>query len=116
MDELRITGIQARGFHGLFDFEQRDGQLFLVDLLLHLDLKKAGNSDSIEDTVDYGAMTRRVKELIESGPYRLIERLAEVIATSLKEEFALSTIEVTVHKPEAPVGVKVDDISVTIRR
>jgi dihydroneopterin aldolase len=116
MDELRITGIQAKGFHGLFDFEQRDGQIFLVDLLVKGDLSKAGNSDSIEDTVDYGAMTARVKELIESGPYRLIERLAEVIATSLKEEFALSSIEVTVHKPEAPVGVKVDDISVTIRR
>lgn len=116
MDELKITGIQAHGFHGVFDFEQHDGQLFLVDLLLHLDLKKSGESDALEDTVDYGAMTARVKELIESGPYRLIERLAEVIATTLKRDFSLSNIEVTVHKPEAPVGVKVSDISVTIRR
>ncbi len=52
MDELRITGIQARGFHGLFDFERRDGQIFLVDLLLQLDLSKPGKTDSIEDTVD----------------------------------------------------------------
>lgn len=116
MDELRISGIQAKGFHGLFDFEQRDGQRFIVDLLLHLNLKSAGESDSIEDTVDYAAMTARVKEIIESGPYRLIERLAEVIASSLKEEFSLSNIEVTVHKPDAPVGVPVSDISVTIRR
>lgn len=116
MDELRITGIQARGFHGLFDFERRDGQIFLVDLLLQLDLSKPGKTDSIEDTVDYGAITARVKELIESGPYLLIERLAEVIATTLKDEFSLSQIEVRVHKPDAPVGVKVEDISVTIRR
>lgn len=116
MDELRITGIQAKGFHGLFDFEQREGQIFLVDLLVPLDLSKPGKTDSIADTVDYGAVTARVKELIESGPYLLIERLAEVIATTLKEEFGLSHIEVTVHKPDAPVGVKVSDISVTIRR
>ncbi len=57
-----------------------------------------------------------MNELIESGPYLLIERLAEVIATTLKDEFSLSQIEVRVHKPDAPVGVKVEDISVTIRR
>jgi dihydroneopterin aldolase len=116
MDELRVLGIQAHGFHGLFDHERRDGQRFLVDIVAHVDLRTAGNSDAIDDTYDYAKMISRVKELIASGPYNLIERLAEVIATTIKSEFALPTIEVTVHKPDAPVAADVSDISVTVRR
>jgi dihydroneopterin aldolase len=116
MDEIRIEGIRGFGYHGLFEVEKEKGQEFIVDLILHGDLSIAGASDEITETFDYGAVALRVKELIESGSFNLIERLATVIAESLKEEFRLPSITVRVHKPHAPVDLEFDDISVTIRR
>ena len=116
MDEIAITGIRGFGYHGLFEHEKKDGQEFFVDIRITTDLSNAGQSDRIESTIDYGKVAIRVKELIETGSFNLIERLAEVIAERLKSEFALGAIEVTVHKPNAPVGIDLRDISVTIRR
>ena len=116
MDEIRIEGIRGFGYHGLFEKEKEQGQEFIVDLTLHLDLTRAGVSDEIATTINYGAVALRVKSLIESDSFNLIERLATVIAESLKEEFTLPSITVTVHKPNAPVDIDFKDISVTIRR
>ncbi len=116
MDEVTITGLRGFGYHGLFESEKKNGQEFIVDLSIRLDLSKAGQSDSLTDTVDYGAIAIRTKELIETGSFDLIERLATEIAEVLKREFEIDTIEVTVHKPTAPVDVEFADIAVTIRR
>lgn len=116
MDAITITGIRGFGFHGVFEEEKRSGQEFLVDLRIEKDLSKAGSSDALEDTVDYAAIATFTKELIESGSFDLIERLATVIAERIKAQFLIRAIEVTVHKPNAPVGIAVSDISVTIRR
>jgi len=116
MDEIAITGIRGFGYHGLFEHEKKDGQEFFVDIRITADLSSAGQSDRIESTIDYGKVAIRVKELIETNSFNLIERLAEVIAERLKSEFAVDAIEVTVHKPNAPVGIDLRDISVTIRR
>ena len=116
MDEIKIEGIKGFGHHGLFPEEKRDGQEFFVDLILQRDLRQAGASDDIALTIDYGAVAIRVKEIIETGSFNLIERLATVIAESLKAEFDLDAVTVTVHKPDAPVDLEFKDISVTIRR
>lgn len=116
MDEIKIEGIKGFGYHGLFAEEKTNGQEFIVDVILHADLKKAGESDEIAATIDYGAVAVRIKELIETGSFNLIERLASVIAENLKSEFDLEAVTVTVHKPHAPVDLDFKDISVTIRR
>ena len=116
MDEIAIKGIRGFGYHGVFEAERKNGQEFIVDLSIERDLSAPGSSDSLADTVDYGAIAIRTKELIESGSFNLIERLATVIGEKLKAEFNLTAIEVTVHKPSAPVDVDVSDIAVTIRR
>jgi len=116
MDEIAITGIRGFGYHGLFEHEKKDGQEFFVDVRITADLSSACQSDRIESTIDYGKVAIRVKELIETNSFNLIERLAEVIAERLKSEFSIDAIEVTVHKPNAPVGIDLRDISVTIRR
>lgn len=116
MDAITITGIRAFGRHGVFESERRDGQEFIVDLRLELDLSRPGSSDHLEDTVDYGAIAMRTRAIIEGDPFNLIERLASEIAERLKSEFALSAIEVMVHKPNAPIPVDFTDVSVTIRR
>jgi dihydroneopterin aldolase len=115
-DQIAITGIRGFGYHGLFDSEKKSGQEFIVDIRIEADLSEACQSDQIESTIDYGKVAMRVKELIETGSFNLIERLAEVIAESVKQEFQARAVEVTVHKPSAPVDLQFEDISVTIKR
>lgn len=116
MDEIAITGIRGFGYHGLFAEEKKNGQEFIVDIRMKKELSLAGSTDQIDATIDYGKVAVRVKELIESDSFNLIERLAEVIADRIKSEFSVAHVEVTVHKPHAPVDINFDDISVTIRR
>lgn len=116
MDEIAITGIRAFGYHGVFESEKRDGQEFVVDLKLELDLSKSGSSDALTDTADYSAIALRTRGIIEQGSFNLIERLATEIATKLKGEFGIESIEVTVHKPHALIPIDFTDVSVTIRR
>ena len=116
-DCISITGITAFGYHGVFDFEKRDGQEFSVDLEIHINLTAASKSDQLEDSIDYSKFTAIAREAIEGEPFNLIERLAGFIADRIKSEFpAVNAVSVTVHKPQAPVKEKVTDISVTITR
>jgi len=112
-DKISIKGIKGFGYHGVFDFEKRDGQDFFVDLDIDIDLTAASNSDS----VDYSLLTAIAKEAIEKLQFDLIERLAGFIADTIRENFpAINSIAVTVHKPSAPVSESVTDIAVTIIR
>ena len=112
---IEIRGLEVFAYHGVHEHERRDGQTFLVDVRLGV-AAAAGESDRLEDAVDYGAVCARVVELAEGGPYNLIERLATVIADDLAARFPVSSVEVTVHKPGAPVPHPFADISVTVRR
>jgi dihydroneopterin aldolase len=116
-DLISIKGIRGFGYHGVFDFERRDGQDFFVDLEVALDLSAASKSDDLSDSIDYGLFTTIVREEIEGEPVNLIERLAGRIAERLQSQFvSIKAITVTVHKPHAPVKEDVTDIAVTIRR
>jgi len=116
-DQILLTGIRAFGYHGLFDFEAEEGQNFLVDLAISIDLSKASISDSISDTVDYGAIAELVVEEIEGDRVILIERLAGKIGDRvLALDTKISKVEITVHKPQAPVKAELSDIAVKITR
>jgi len=116
-DKISIKGIKGFGYHGVFDFEKRDGQDFYVDLDIEIDLSAASKSDKLGDSVDYSLLTAIAKEAIEKLQFDLIERLAGFIADTIKENFpAINSIAVTVHKPAAPVQESVTDIAVTILR
>ena len=116
-DKISIKGIKGFGFHGVLDFEKRDGQDFYVDLDIDIDLSAASNSDLLSDSVDYSLLTAIAKEAIEKLQFDLIERLAGFIADTIRENFpAVQAIAVTVHKPSAPVSESVTDIAVTISR
>jgi 7,8-dihydroneopterin aldolase/epimerase/oxygenase len=116
LDRLTISGIEAHGHHGVFDAERRDGQVFLADLVLAVDTRAAARSDDLQDTVDYGNLVARVVKAIESDPVDLIETLAERIADTCLEDDRVRSVEVTVHKPHAPVDATVGDIALTITR
>lgn len=116
-DSIRINGIKAFGYHGVFAEETKNGQDFLVDVELILDLEKASISDDLADTVDYGAICDLVIAAISGKPFKLIEKLAGVIADEILASQGLVEIAlVTVHKPSAPVNVVTSDISVMVIR
>lgn len=116
-DCIRIQGIKAFGYHGVLKSENTTGQNFLIDIELYLDLSTAAKSDQVSDTVNYAEVTALVIAEIVGKPVALIEKLAANIADQIKIKFPkVSSVSVTVHKPEAPVGATVSDISVTITR
>lgn len=116
-DRIVLAGVSATGFHGVLDAEKRDGQTFLVDVAIELDLESAGRTDDLARTLNYAEVAQRVVARIEEQPpFDLIERLAEVIADDVLADHRVNTVEVTVHKPQAPVGHPFTDVSVTVRR
>ena len=116
-DTITLTGITAQGFHGVFEDERRNGQPFVVDVVLHADLRPAGISDDLTKTAHYGELAEQVAAIISGEPLNLIEALAERIAAAVLDGFAAVTaVEVTVHKPQAPITVPFGDVAVTIRR
>ncbi len=115
-DELSVTGIECWGHHGVFDFERREGQAFVVDLTLGLDTAPAAASDDLHDTVDYGSLVAAVKAAVEQDPVDLIETLAQRIADVCLADATVDWARVTVHKPDAPVDATFADVALTITR
>jgi dihydroneopterin aldolase / 2-amino-4-hydroxy-6-hydroxymethyldihydropteridine diphosphokinase len=113
-DSIRLTGLRAYGHHGVFDHERRDGQEFLVDLEVRADLRTAGRTDALADTVDYGALAAEAVAVITGPAHDLIETVAEEIAERCLAHCA--SVSVTVHKPQAPIAHEFADASVTIHR
>jgi 7,8-dihydroneopterin aldolase/epimerase/oxygenase len=115
-DIIRLSGISAVGYHGVFEHERRDGQQFIVDVALHTDTRAAAATDELDSTANYGALANQVRDIIAGDPVNLIETLAERIAAHVLGAFAVDAVEVTVHKPQAPIEVPFADVAVTIYR
>jgi dihydroneopterin aldolase len=115
-DVITITGVRAFGHHGVLEKERRGGQTFVVDVAIHLDLSRSASTDLLDDTVDYSSVAAGVVTEVEGPPCQLIETLAARIARRVLEDRRVERVEVTVHKPQAPVGVPFGDVSVTLVR
>lgn len=115
-DRIALRGLRVRGFHGVRTEERRDGQLFGIDVVLETDVSAAAAADDLALTVDYSTVARHVEGIVAGDPVDLIETLAARIADACLAYAGVTAVEVTVHKPNAPIGVPFDDITVTIRR
>ena len=115
-DRISLTGISAFGHHGVFDSERQQGQRFVVDVSCTLDLSSAASTDDLGHTIDYGALAQAVAADVERDPLNLIEALADRIALTCLRYDAIQCVEVTVHKPQAPMPVDVADVTVTLTR
>ncbi len=116
-DEITLTGLRAFGRHGVYDEERRDGQYFVVDATMYLSTKRAAETDDVTDTVHYGEVAERIVALVQGDPVNLLESLADAIARDILASYELvRMIAVTIHKPEAPITVPFQDVSVTVRR
>ena len=116
LDQLTLTGLRASAFHGVFDHERRDGQVFIIDVTVYLDLRAAAASDDLAATIHYGELAEEVVAAVESEPVDLIETVAERVAVIVLAHRAAQRVTVTLHKPSAPIAVPFADVSVTITR
>ena len=115
-DRIQLTGLRAFGRHGALPHEREIGQEFVVDAVLWLDTRPAAATDDLSLTVDYGALSTRLAEIISGDPVALIETLAERLAAECLRDERIGQVEIAVHKPHAPVSVLLDDVCVVIRR
>jgi 7,8-dihydroneopterin aldolase/epimerase/oxygenase len=116
-DRISLLGLRAFGRHGVLDHERRDGQEFVVDAVLWVDTRQAAAADDLSLTVDYGAVAGQLAAVVSGEPVALIETLAgRLAATCLSAHEAVREVEITVHKPHAPLVQSVRDVTVTIRR
>ncbi|MGB3827160.1 MAG: 2-amino-4-hydroxy-6-hydroxymethyldihydropteridine diphosphokinase [Ornithinimicrobium sp.] len=116
-DTISLTGVRAFGHHGVLDIERREGQDFVVDIAVDLDASTPGVSDDVADTVNYAEVAADVVAIIEGEPRNLIERVAADIADRVLSSYLLvERVQVTLHKPQAPVGVPFDDVSIRVER
>lgn len=115
-DRITLTGLRVRGRHGVLDFEREQGQLFVVDVQLELDLAPAAASDQVADTVHYGELAGRLASVVAGEPVNLIETLADRLAAGCLADARVAAATVTVHKPQAPIPHDFADVAVTIRR
>jgi len=115
-DRITLTGLEVFAHHGVFEFEREQGQKFLIDAEISIDLRPAAAGDALAQTVHYGELAEAILAAAKRNPVDLIETLAERIATVALGYSAVQQAQITVHKPDAPIDASFADVSVTVVR
>jgi dihydroneopterin aldolase len=115
-DQIALRGLRVRGYHGVLPEERKLGQIFVIDVVLDVDTRPAANSDDLTKTVDYAVLAQQVTDVVAGEPVDLIETLAQRLADVCLASDLIEAVEVVVHKPDAPVPLPFEDVTVTIRR
>ncbi|MEK4027373.1 MULTISPECIES: dihydroneopterin aldolase [Bacillaceae] len=117
MDKIYVTGMEFYGYHGVFPEENKLGQRFRVDAVLEVSLRKAGQSDNLEDSVNYGEVYQVCKEIVENRTFKLVEAVAEHISLALLESFPkVTACTIKVIKPDPPIPGHYNHVAVEIMR
>ena len=115
-DRIELRGLKVRGRHGVFEHERLHGQDFVIDITVWIDLAPAAASDELADTYDYGALAQLAYDIVGGTPRNLIETVGADIAEQVITDERVHAVEVTVHKPQAPISQAFDDVAVVTRR
>jgi 7,8-dihydroneopterin aldolase/epimerase/oxygenase len=115
-DRITLSGLSAHAHHGVYDWERERGQTFRVDVVLDLDTAPAAAGDVLEKTVNYAELAQRLHTVLTGEPVNLLETLAQRLADVCLGNPLVDAVEITVHKPDADLGVPFDDVTVAIRR
>jgi 7,8-dihydroneopterin aldolase/epimerase/oxygenase len=115
-DRIALKGLRARGHHGVYAFERERGQMFRCDAVLELDTSAAAAGDDLRKTVNYADLARELYAVLAGDPVNLLEALAQRLADVCLANPLVDAVEITVHKPQAELGVPFDDVTVSIRR
>ncbi|MDK4228302.1 dihydroneopterin aldolase [Corynebacterium pseudodiphtheriticum] len=114
MDRIELKGVECYGYHGVLEEERRHGQTFFVDLTCWLDFSQA---TQLDDTVNYAELAQLAHDIVAGEPEELIETVAYRIANQALADYEqLAAIEVTVHKPDAPIPLPFRDVAVVARK
>ncbi len=117
MDKITLERMQFYGYHGVYPEENKLGQRFYVDVTMYVDLRAAGQSDDLKETVNYAEVCGCIREIVEGKPHKLIEAVAEHIASKLLDTYTkINEITVKVTKPHPPVRLHLDGVVVEIHR
>lgn len=114
MGRIIIAGLRELGVHGVLPEEQTRPQPFEVDLAMEVDMTAAGESDELDDTIDYSVIAEAVSRVVSSERYHLLERLATRIAEVCKADSRVTSVAVTVRKLHPPVGAMLDHVAVRV--
>ncbi len=115
-DRIAVRGLRAHGHHGVYPFERERGQLFMVDAVLELDTAPAAQADDLARTVNYAELAQQLHRVLAGDPVDLLETLCQRLADVCLADPLVDAVEITVHKPQAELGVPFDDVTVSIRR
>ncbi|WP_044749416.1 dihydroneopterin aldolase [Bacillus alveayuensis] len=117
MDKIYVNGMEFYGYHGVFPEENKLGQRFRLDVMLEVDLSKAGKTDDLTFTVNYADVYQICQEIVEQKVYKLVEKVAEEIAQSLLQKFSLvKQCTVKVIKPDPPIPGHYQSVAIEITR
>lgn len=115
-DQIEIRGLRVHAHHGVHEHEARDGQQFMLDVVLDMDSQIAARTDDLDDTIDYAELVDRVADMVRSTRFNLIEALGAHIAEQLLAARRVAAVRVTVAKPEVELDEDVDAVAVTVYR
>ncbi len=116
-DKITLKNMKFYGYHGVLPEEQEKGQYFFIDVEMVADLKKAGQTDNLEETIDYSRVFETVREIAENRKYRLIERLGDSISREILSTYeGIDELTIRIRKPDAPMGGELDWAEIEIKR
>ena len=115
-DHITVRGISAHAHHGVYHWEREKGQTFRVAAVLEVDTAPAAAGDALGKPVTYAELAQRQPAVLTGEPVNLLETLAQQLADVCLADPLVDAVEITVHKPEADLGVPFDDVTVAIRR
>lgn len=115
-DRIDLTGIEVYAKHGVHDHEQERAQVFRVDVSAFADLSLPGQTDDLADALDYSVLALEIREVVGAESHKLIETVAARVADAILTHPQVTRTVVTIHKPNAPIDLAFDDVSVTIDR
>jgi dihydroneopterin aldolase len=115
-DRIELRGLKVRGQHGVFDHERANGQEFVIDVTVWIDLASAAATDDLADTYDYAALAQLAADVVAGPARNLIETVGAQIADQVMDDERVHAVEVVVHKPQAPIPQQFADVSAVVRR
>ena len=115
-DKIRLIGLSFYGYHGVSASEQETGRMYEVDCEIEKDLKQAGQTDNLEDTINYEAVYKTIKESVEEKKYYLLEKLGEEIAEKILDKFDVNQVTLRIRKMNPPIAGHIRAVEIEISR
>lgn len=117
IDKIYVNGMEFYGYHGVFKEENKLGQRFRVDLIVELDLNRAGDTDELEHTVNYAGLYNCCKRIVEGKPFKLVEAVAEQISKEILATYQhIDNCTIKMIKPDPPIPGHYKEVAVEIKR